>query len=330
MRIVIKISTTGADTLKGEFYSIDQSGQPIPASAITRNGSTIKMVFVRIGGRYEGKLSADGNSIIGAWGQGAGMPLNLARVTADTAWTIPEPPLPVKLMPADATPSFEVATIKPSRPDERFSNLFNQSGILNTIAASLSDPIQLAYGLNSQQITGGPSWFESAKFDVTGKPDTPGHANCEQMKMILQKLLVDRFALTFHKEKKELSVYAIAVAKTGSKLAKNDSDPNGSPDYLRGAGSYLVTNSTIAEFASNLQAHVVERPVVDQTELGTARWDLTLKWTPDTAQRPAAAGPDAPPDLFAAFQQQLGLRLQSTKALVDVMVIDHVEKPSPN
>ena len=95
----------------------------------------------------------------------------------------------------------------------------------------------------------------------------------------------------------------------------------------------------MAEFASMMQANVVERPVVDQSGLGATRFDFILKWTPDGPQTPlggsegnnspAAPNPDAPPDLFTAFQQQLGLRLQSTKSAVDVLVIDRVEKPSP-
>ena len=107
-----------------------------------------------------------------------------------------------------------------------------------------------------------------------------------------------------------------------------------------GPQGLIVRNATIAEFAAMLQANILELPVVDQTGLGAARWDFTLKWTPDPGQRqlgapdgnapPAAADPDAPPDLFAAFLQQLGLKLESTKAPVDVLVIDHVEKPSAN
>lgn len=341
LRIVIKISTTDADTLKALLYSIDQGGPPITASAITHSGSTVKIAVAAIGGDYEGKLNADGNTITGTWTQGAPMPLNLARATAETAWTIPEPPPPPKIMPADATPTFEVATIKPSRPDERFSLLVNRSGLLNTTSSSVSDLIKFAYDLHPQQITGGPSWLEMEKYDVTGKPDTAGLPNVTQLKMMVQKLLTERFALTFHREKKELSVYAITIGKAGAKLTKNESNPNGLPGFGGGGPRGMnVRNSTMAEFASVLQANILERPVVDQTGLGAARWDFILKWTPDTHQRPlggneanvppAADNPDAPPDLFAAFEQQLGLRLQATKAPVDVLVIDHVEKPSAN
>jgi uncharacterized protein (TIGR03435 family) len=341
LRTVMKISLED-DKLKAVLYSIDQGGQPVPASAIAQNGSTVKMTFAAIGGDYEGKISGDGNSITGTWTQGAPLPLNLTRATAETAWAIPEPPPPPKMMPADARPEFEVATIKPSKPEERFSLLVNRSGIMNTTATSLSDLIKFAYDVHPRQISGGASWMESEKFDVTGKPDTSGIPNVNQLKLMVQKLLADRFALTFHREKKELSVYAITIAKGGPKITKEESNPAGLPGYggppLRG---FNVRNSTIAEFASIMQANFLEQPVVDQTGLGTTRYDFILKWTPDPSQRGlggpgpepnAAPAPDAdaPPDLFTAFQQQLGLRLQTAKAPVDVLIIDHVEQPSAN
>jgi uncharacterized protein (TIGR03435 family) len=180
------------------------------------------------------------------------------------------------------------------------------------------------------------------KYDVTGKPDTAGMLSIRQLRMMVQKLLAERFALAFHREKKELPVYAITVGKSGVKLTKNDSNPNGLPGFRGGGQRGLnVMNATMDEFASMLQANILERPVVDQSGLGAARYDFTLKWTPDASQRPlgggpegnappAADNPDAPPDLFGAFEQQLGLSLKSTKAPVDVLVIDHVEKPSAN
>jgi uncharacterized protein (TIGR03435 family) len=348
LRIVIKISLDN-DQLKAVTYSIDQPGPGIPASAITQSGSTVKMTVAAIGGSYEGKLSADGNSIQGTWTQGAPLPLNLAKATPETAWSIPEPPPPPKKMPADAKPEFEVATIKPSRPEERFSLLVNRSGMMNTTATSVVDLIKFAYNLHPKQVTGGPAWLESEKFDVTGKPDTPGMPSIDQLKGMVKKLLSERFALAFHHDKKELSVYAIMVAKNGPKMTKSEGDPNGLPGFGGGPRGLNVRNSTMAEFASMLQANVVERTVVDDSGLGAARYDFTLKWTPDSAQRPPgapdgaappgaappAAAPttpnaDAPPDLFTAFQQQLGMRLQSTKAPVDLLVIDKVEKPSPN
>src|SRR5580658_2326891 len=94
---------------------------------------------------------------------------------------------------------------------------------------SLSDIITFAYGLHARQITGGPAWTESDKYDLAAKPDGEGQPDDQQWKTMVQKLLADRFKLTFHREEKELSVYAIVVGKTGPKLTKSDGDPNGLP-----------------------------------------------------------------------------------------------------
>jgi len=342
LRTVIKISTTDNDKLAAVFYSIDQQSPAIPATTFTRNGSAVKMTITALNGTYEGKVNADGNTIDGTWTQGGPViPLVLTKATRETAWTIPEPPPPPKPMAADANPGFEVATIKPARPDGRFSLLVNRSGMLNTTSTTVSDLIKFAYDLHPRQITKGPAWLESEKFDITAKPDTAGVPNGKQLKTMVQQLLKDRFQLTFHTEKKELSVYAITVSKTGSKLTKNDSGGN-LPGFGGGPRTLIVRNSTMDEWAHMLQMQILEQPVVDQTGLGATRYDFQLKWTPDPSQAqfggppppnapPAAADPaDAPPDIFAAFQQQLGLKLENTKAPVDVMVIDRLEKPSEN
>jgi uncharacterized protein (TIGR03435 family) len=244
-------------------------------------------------------------------------------------------------MAADANPGFEVATIKPARPEGRFSLLVNpHHGLLTTTQTSVSDLIKCASDLHPRQITKGPAWLESEKFDITAKPDTPGLPNGAQLKMMVQKLLTERFQLTFHREKRELSVYAITVSKTGAKLTKSES-PLNLPGFAGGPRNFLVRNATMEEFAHVLQGNILEQPVVDQTGLGATRYDFTLKWTPDATQSgfgggpapappPLADGADAPPDIFAAFQQQLGLKLESTKAPVDVLVINRLEKPSDN
>ncbi|MBZ5634637.1 MAG: TIGR03435 family protein [Acidobacteriia bacterium] len=343
LRVVFKVSTTDADKLAAVMYSIDQQSPAIPATTFTRNGSTVKMTIAALNGTYEGKLNADGNSITGTWTQGGpALPLNLTRATPETAWTIPEPPPPPVRMAADAKPGFEVATIKPSDP-ARPGKLFTVRGQdVITINTTLSDLITMAYDLHLRQVTGGPAWLESDKYDITGKPEVPGQPNVAQIKIMIQKLLADRFQLKFHREKKELSVYAITVGKTGAKLTASQSDPNSLPGLFFGRAapsgmSFNVRNATIAEVAGVLQGSVLDKPVVDQTGL-SEKYDFTLKFTPDPGQMAGLGGPpppatdslDAPPDIFAAFQQQLGLKLESTKAPADVMVIDKVEKPSAN
>jgi len=346
LRIVFKISLED-DKLKATLYSIDQQGPGMPASTVTKDGSTIKIAIGGLGS-YEGKLSGDGNSISGTWTQGAPLTLNLVRATPETAWTIPDPPRPPVRMAANADPAFEVATIKPSDPT-RPGKVFTVRGRdIITINTTLNDLVTMAYNLHARQITGAPAWFDSDKYDLTGRPDVPGQPSVAQIKVMVQKLVADRFQFKFHREKKELSVYAISVAKTGAKISKSTADPNGLPGlFFGGAGpgggiNFNVRNATMAEVANTLQGSVLDRPVVDQTGLAE-KYDFIVKFTPDPGQMagfgpggqpgspPAAAdNPDAPPDLFSAFQQQLGLKIETSKAPVDVLVIDKVEKPSAN
>jgi uncharacterized protein (TIGR03435 family) len=339
LRIVIKISTTEADALKAVMYSIDQGAIPMPAGTVTLQGSAVSMTIPGVGGKLEGKLSADGASIAGTWSQGpTPLALNLKRATGESAWTIPDPPAS-KPMAADADPAFEVATIKPTKPDERPSMLVSSGGRqFSATASSLQTLIAFAYGIHPRQLIGGPAWLEMEKYDVLAHPDVPGVPNEKQLRTMLQKLLADRFQLAFHREKKELSIYAIVLGKNGPKLTKSTGDPNGLPGVrFRGLGKFVGRNTNIADFAGLMQTMVLDRPVVDQTGLPD-RYDFTLNWTPDETQFGGRAGQqpapsdkaDAAPDLYTAIQQQLGLKIEPTKAPVEVLVIDHVEKPSEN
>ncbi|MDR3717531.1 MAG: TIGR03435 family protein [Bryobacteraceae bacterium] len=338
LRTVVKISKGDSGALRGAFYSIDQGGQPIPVSTVTLQGSIVKMSLPAIAGSYEGKLEADGNSITGNWKQGPEpLALNLKRATAETAWAIPEPPPPPKPMAADAVAEFEVATIKPSKPDQQGKGFLVRGRQFSTMNTSLSDLITFAYGIHAKQILSGPGWLETEKYDLAAKPNGEGQPNDKQWKVMIQKLLAERFKLAFHRDKKELGVYAIVVAKTGPKMTKSQGDPNGLPGlFFRGLGVLPAMNATMADFAGVMQSAVLDRPVVDHTGL-TGRWDFTLTWTPDEFQFgglgikvPPPSKDATAPDLFTAFQEQLGLKLESTKAPAEVLVIDHVEKPSEN
>jgi uncharacterized protein (TIGR03435 family) len=338
VRIVFKIALEN-DKLQATLRTVDQPSPPI-ATTITRDGSTVKMTIPGANANYEGKLSGDGSSIAGTWTQGAPLALKLARATPETAWEIPEPPPPPVRMAANANPTFEVATIRPSDPARPGQIVTLRGAEVITTNVTVHDLINLAYWLHPKQLTGGPAWTDSEKYDMAGKPDAPGQPNVDQMKMMIQKLLADRFQLKFHFEKRDLSAYAVRIAKTGAKIIKSQDDPKGLPGWNFGrtaAGTTLTfRNSPMSQVTAILQ-NFLDQPVVDQSGL-SERYDFTLTFTLDAAQSarlgglpaPAADNPDAAPDVFTAFQQQLGLKLESTKAPVDVMVIDKVEKPSEN
>jgi uncharacterized protein (TIGR03435 family) len=162
--------------------------------------------------------------------------------------------------------------------------------------------------------------------------------NQTQLKIMIQKLLADRFQLKFHREKRELSVWAIQIGKNGPKMTVSAGDPKGLPGLgFGGLGKMNAFNATMADLASTFQAAVLDQPVVDQTGLD-GHYDFQLNWTPDETQftgmgikvPPPSDKPDAPPDLRAAMLDQLGLKLTTTRAPVEVLVIDKVEKPSAN
>lgn len=334
-RLVLRISLEDKK-LKAVLYRVGQGGRGEPATTITRSGSSVRVTLAATGITFDGELTSDGKAIAGTWTQGASHPLKLVRATSETAWAIPDPPPPPTPMSADAGAVFEVVTIKPSQ-DDGVHLYLDASGVFHPTGPSLSDLIKLAYDVHSRQIVGGPPWLDREKYDLFAKPDKPGKPTLGQLKVMLQKLLADRFQLSLHHEMRELSVYAITVVKSGANLTRNDNDPNGNSSYSAGPRVVSLTNGTMADLANGLQrsGNILDRPVVDQTGLGSARYDLIVKWTPLASAQVGggerqADDADSPPDLFTAFQQQLSLKLVSTKAPVDVLVIDHVEKPSEN
>ncbi len=240
-------------------------------------------------------------------------------------------------MAADATPSFEVATIKPSDPSVQ-GDWFRVNGRnFTTHNISLSGLIKFAYGVHGKQILNGPDWMEQDKYDIAAVPDAEGQPNDKQWKGMLQKLIAERFKMKFHTDQRELAVFAVTVAKDGPKnMAENTGGGTLPGMFFRGTPGGIMlpaNNATMENFAGLLQEVVLDKPVVDQTGL-KGRYDFTLKWAPDESQfdghmHPNDA-PDAPPNLFTAVQEQIGLKIDSTKAKVDVMVVDHVEKPTAN
>jgi uncharacterized protein (TIGR03435 family) len=335
LRTLLKISNADGK-LKAVMYSIDQGGQPIPTTSISLDGSSFNFAIKPLDLTYSGTLQADGNVIAGNATQNSQThALNFEHVTAENTWAIPEPPKP---MPADAHPKFDVVTVKPSDPN-RPGKLFTIRGRhVMTINTNVNDLITFAYGLHSKQIVGAPDWFGTEKFDIDGVPDVEGQPNTKQLKMLIQSALTDRFKLTFHHDQKELSVYALTVGKGGPKMTETIHQPNDPVNFLfRKLGGLMVSNATMKDFCDGMQSAVMDKPVVDHTGL-TARYDFLLNWTPDESQfaamgakiPPPPDDPNAPPSLYTALQEQLGLKLDAVKASAEVFVIDHIEKPSAN
>jgi uncharacterized protein (TIGR03435 family) len=337
LRLVFVLTANAASGgYTASMHSIDQGGQGIAATVVTQ-GNSVRLSVAPAGITFEGKVAADGNSIAGTFTQGPGsLPLTLARATKETAFAIPAPP---KTMARDAPLTFEVATIKPSVPNAP-GKLFTVKGRdVMTINTTLADLMTMAYDVHLNQISGGPSWMENDKFDITGRPVAEGVPNVDQLRGLLRGLLADRFKLTVHTEKKEMQAYVLAVGNSGHKMTPNTASPTGLPGLgFKQLGVLGVVNANMGHFAGLLQSSVLDRPVVDRTGL-QGRFDFTLTWTPDDSQfrsfgprppAPATADPNAPPGLFTAIQEQIGLRLERANAPVDVIVVDRVERPTEN
>lgn len=242
------------------------------------------------------------------------------------------------LLPARQTPeaplTFTVATIKPSAPDAAAVTQIRGNRFA-TEGTTFLDVFKYAYNIHPDQVVGGPEWLRSEKFDILADPETEKRPSSDQMKSLVQRLLVERFHVVMHHDQKVRSVYALVKTADTPKLTKSTADPNGIPavGYSPG-GTLQVGNATMANLATFLQRFVLDRPAIDQTGI-TGRFDLVLRWTPDnlhTDGKPAGLQEDAsaPPNLFTAMKEQLGLKLLPTKAATDVFVIDRVERPSEN
>jgi uncharacterized protein (TIGR03435 family) len=231
-------------------------------------------------------------------------------------------------MAADAHPSFAVATVKLHDPDSRHDGFDINGDRVVIWNQTLSKMMTFAYAVNKHQIVNAPDWVVNQAFDIEGKPDTPGEPNQDQVRLMLEKLLADRFGLKFHRESRELPVFALQIVKGGPKLAPAG-DPTAKPNEHsdgRGAWSeHTYSSTSMADFIL-IEQFWLQRPVIDQTGL-SGRYDFKLRYTYNEMQN---TDPDAPPEIFTAIQEQLGLKLQPEKTATDVLAIDRVERPSEN
>jgi uncharacterized protein (TIGR03435 family) len=257
---------------------------------------------------------------------------------------------------AQGTPqlSFEVATVKPmdiKNPRPPSVNIAGDQ--FQVTGMTLKELIKIAYDLNygaDRQVSGGPAWTASTRFDIDAKEDPAlgeklaklsSEERGEQLRQMLRGLLAERFKLQVHHEKSELAIYELVVAKSGSKLmpsaglpSSKDADNVAKPrSWIRFAGKGLLegtaADAQMLVTVLSMQPEIGSRLVIDKTGL-SGKYDFTLKWTPDVGEGANPASPDTGPSLFTALQEELGLRLQPTKAPVDVIAIDQVQLPTAN
>jgi uncharacterized protein (TIGR03435 family) len=233
---------------------------------------------------------------------------------------------------ADTDAGFEVSTIKPTPAvtDGHTHINYPEGGSFSASNITLAALMQWAYDIPQKQILEGPGWMESTRFDIQAKADAATDAKLRSLasdpstalkRRMVQGLLEDRFAMKLHRETRTLPAYDLVVAKGGSKLEASKSDGKS----IGTGGTHFNAQGLTTELIAEQLSQIAGRVVVDKTNLD-GRYDLKLKWTPDDA--PATA--DSSPSLFTAIEEQLGLQLKAAKEPVAVLVVDHIEAPSPN
>ena len=237
----------------------------------------------------------------------------------------------VTMMAKDANPDWEVVAVKPSDPTSPYGgyNLEGQDVLIRR--KTVQSLLLFGYTLHKSQLENMPDWARTELWDAKGYADAPGQPSREQMQALVRKLLKERFGLVMHIEQHEASIYMLTEAKGGAKLKASAGDPNGLSNENDRENGGLETmhaeNMPMSELSGLLMRIALDRPAVDMTGL-KGRYDFDLRWTTDEAI--ASAPTDAPPGLFTALPEQLGLRLEAVKAMVDVLVLDKVERPGAN
>ena len=235
---------------------------------------------------------------------------------------------------AEKLPTYDVATIRPSTSDSGNSSVWTHDASLTVEHVSLKALIQHAVGIPQNMIFGLPGWAESARFDINAKVIDPDMAQLGKLtparrRAMLLALFEDRFGLKWHHETRVEPTYDLVVGKDRSRLVPTAE--KGDNDSTNMNNTDLTAKDVRISALTDILTVEVGRPVVDKTGLA-GRYDFHLKWTRETGPDAAEAGKDtdAPPPLFTALQEQLGLKLQAGKDPVQVVVIDRIEAPSAN
>ena len=234
---------------------------------------------------------------------------------------------------ADQVGAFDVISIRPSDPKKLGFAIMPDVDNFKITGANLKFLIRYAYDLHDFQIESAPDWVNAARFDISAKMDLPysqaahsslappeWEARQRLLQRRLQALLADRFRLRVHKEVKDRPVYSLIVAKDGPKFHESTNDTG----FTSRRGEFRCSNTSMDALAATL-SDSLNRVVLDQTKLASG-YAFTLKWNPTDNPTPE----NAAPGLITALQEQLGLKLVSTKGPVEVLFVDHIETPAEN
>jgi uncharacterized protein (TIGR03435 family) len=226
-------------------------------------------------------------------------------------------------------PQFDVSTVKPtSAASNASSGISTSHGLIDARNVTLQRCIIGAYSIGPHQVSGGPDWAYSDRWDILAKSDQPIDDD-DVLNKMLQALLADRFKLTLRRETRTLPAYVIEVDKNGPKLEKAEGGNSVTNTYTTNTGRVRIeVKRTDMDAFAQILARTMDLPVVNQTGLAGI-FNFTLRWTLDSAP-PSDRQTEDDVSIFTALPEQLGLRLHAAKAPVEVLVIDHTERPTPN
>jgi len=244
--------------------------------------------------------------------------------------------------------TFEVASIKPNTSGSRSSSTRNLpvGAFFTGTNVTLRQLILISYRLRGLQLSGGPAWVDSDRFDVDAR--AAENVPADQIRAMVRALLADRFKLVVHNETREQPIYALVPARPDGRLGPKikassldctspttpspqpASNPCGTTSNVSNEGGVMTGGGrSMADLATALASFVTDRMVIDRTGLSGA-YDFELRWTPDNLQSPNAANTSDAPSIFSALQEQLGLKLEAQRGPVEFLLIDSVAKPTPN
>ena len=330
-RVVLKISQASDSSLLGSLTFIDHDNVAAPLLSITFTSPELKLAVADV--TYLGKIDATGKSLTGIWTRGAQRyPLTFLLSSPETAWTYSCSPQ-LAPMSAASDPRFAVATIKPSKSDGGNGTTEIRYRTFEAKNVSLLDLMRFSYHLSARQVQGGPTWVSDLRFDVVAQPDADGLPSADQNRLMVKKLLTERFHLIVHDSHPIFSVYALTAVDPHVKVSPIAPGDRGETkimvtDKEDGTKALQFLYTTIPDLDDTLMYFIKDRQIVDETGL-TGQFNITLTIPSDSLQ---GTSPDEIEGSAAIFKavQALGLKLEPKKEQLRVIVIDHVEKPTPN
>lgn len=330
VRVAFSVAKNPDGSLHGGIRYVD-SNAGLVFSSITFSAPDLAVTQSMTSMAYHGKLSADGQSIIGTWSQGdRTLPLTLTLATAASLWKPAGPPP----MASDADPSYEVAVIKPALPEEQHPIWNMRTPEFHATGTNAAELIKMVYKIRGRQILNAPPWVEDSKFDITAKPDTPGVPTDDQTRIMIRKLLTERFHLVCHTGTQDFPVLVMTLDPKGPRPVPSDPDFNVRGGMLlRQDGGEMqlhLSGVNMQEFLKDLMDRYRDRQIVDETGL-TGTYDITLSLPPAALQGTGDGGAEEEVGTdYIAAAEHAGFKFVSKKAPLPVVIIDHIDPPTAN